>query len=124
MVYLFEKNEEGVNFAESANTPIPWGKVVNIAYLLILMIGGMEKSCEQREDIQFGQKPGRLSSTIFHKTTGTIISARRKKLRPMGMGHQQIIHRKQKPKSCLRMRYNHLHVQQFKTKIQWRTSPA
>ena len=44
MVELFEKNEEGVEFAEAANTPIPGGKVVTITYLLILRTGGMEKS--------------------------------------------------------------------------------
>ena len=42
MVDLFEKIEEGVNFAESANTPIQGGKVVNVAYLLILRTGGMK----------------------------------------------------------------------------------
>ena len=44
MVDLFEKIEEGVEFAEAANTPTQGGKVVNIAYLLILRIGGTEKS--------------------------------------------------------------------------------
>ena len=43
MVDLFEKIEEGVEFAEAANTPIPGGKVVNIAYLLILRTGGIKK---------------------------------------------------------------------------------
>ena len=43
MVDLFEKIEEGVEFAEDANTPIPGGKVVNIAYLLIIRTGRMEK---------------------------------------------------------------------------------
>ena len=43
IVDLFEKIEEGVEFAEGANTPIPGGKVVNIAYLLILRTGGTEK---------------------------------------------------------------------------------
>ena len=47
MVDLFEKIEEVVDFAEAANTPIPGGKVVNIAYLMILRIGGMEKAYEQ-----------------------------------------------------------------------------
>ena len=47
MVDLFEQIEEGVEFAEAANTPIPGDKVVNIAYLMILSIGGMEKACEQ-----------------------------------------------------------------------------
>ena len=46
MVDLFEKNVEGVEFAEAANTQIPGGKVVNIAYLLILRTGGMEKACK------------------------------------------------------------------------------
>ena len=41
---LFEKIEEGVEFAEAAKTPIPGGKVVNIAYLLILRTGGWKKS--------------------------------------------------------------------------------
>ena len=36
MVDLFEKIEEGVEFAEASNIPTPGGKVVNIAYLLIL----------------------------------------------------------------------------------------
>ena len=38
---IFEQIEEGVEFAEAANTPIPEGKVVNIAYLLILRTSGM-----------------------------------------------------------------------------------
>ena len=49
LVDLFEHIEEGVDFEESSNTPIPGGKVANIAYLLILRTGGMEKSCEQWE---------------------------------------------------------------------------
>ena len=52
MVELFEQIEEGVESAEAANTPIPGGKVVNIAYLLILRTGGIEKSCEQWEYMQ------------------------------------------------------------------------
>ena len=47
MVDLFEQIEEGVEFAGVANIPILGGKVVNVAYLLILRTGGMEKSCEQ-----------------------------------------------------------------------------
>ena len=43
MVDLFEQTEEGVEFAEAANTPIPGGKVVNITYLLILRTVGTEK---------------------------------------------------------------------------------
>ena len=56
MVDLFEQIEEVVEFAEAANTPIPGGKVVNIAYLLNLGIGEMEKSCEHWEDMQVGLK--------------------------------------------------------------------
>ena len=41
MVDLFEKIEEVAEFVEAANTPIPGGKVVNIAYLLILRTGGI-----------------------------------------------------------------------------------
>ena len=52
----FEQIEELVEFVEAANTPIPGGKVVNIAYLLILKIVGMEKACEQWEDLQDGLK--------------------------------------------------------------------
>ena len=46
MVDLIEKIEEGLEFVEATKTPIPGGKVVNIYYLLILSIGGMEKACE------------------------------------------------------------------------------
>ena len=51
MVDLFKKIEEGLDFAESANTPIPGGKMVNTAYLMILKTGGMEKACAQWEDM-------------------------------------------------------------------------
>ena len=44
MVDLFEQIEEGMEFAEAANTPIPGEKVVKIAYLLILRTGWMEKA--------------------------------------------------------------------------------
>ena len=56
MVELFEKIEQGVDFVESSNNSTPEGKVVNIAYLLILRTGGMEKSCEKWEDTQVGIK--------------------------------------------------------------------
>ena len=56
MVDLFEQIEEGVEFVEAANTPIPGGKVANIAYLLIIRTGGMEKPCEQWEDMQVEKK--------------------------------------------------------------------
>ena len=44
MMDFFEFLKEGVEFAEAANTSIPGGKVVNIAYLLILRTGGIGKS--------------------------------------------------------------------------------
>ena len=56
MVDLFEQIEEGVEFAEAANTPISGGKVVNTAYVLILRTGGMEKSCEKWKYMQVGLK--------------------------------------------------------------------
>ena len=48
MVDLFEQIEEGVTFAESSNTPILGGGVVNIAYLLILRTVGMENPVKIR----------------------------------------------------------------------------
>ena len=62
---LFEKIEEVVEFAEAANTPIPGGKVVNIAYLLILRTGGMEKACEKWEDMQVGLKTWQVFKDRF-----------------------------------------------------------
>ena len=56
MVDLFEKIEEGVDFAEATNTPNPGGKVVNIAYLLILRTGGMEKAYELWDEMHAGLK--------------------------------------------------------------------
>ena len=64
IVDLFEQIEEGLEFTEAANTPIPGGKVVNIAYLMILRTGGMEKACEQWEAMQVGLKTVRISKTI------------------------------------------------------------
>ena len=51
-----KKIEEGVEFAEAANIPIPGGKVFETAYLMILRTGGMEKSCEQWEEMKLGLK--------------------------------------------------------------------
>ena len=56
MVDLFEQIEEGVDFEEAANTPILGGKVINIAYLLILRKRGTGRACEQWEDMQVGLK--------------------------------------------------------------------
>ena len=56
MFDLFEFVLEGVEFVEADITPIPVGKVVNIAYLLILRTGETEKSCEQWEYMQVGLK--------------------------------------------------------------------
>ena len=56
MVDLFEQIKEGTEFTEDVNTPISGIKAVNIIYLLILRTGGMEKSCDQWEDMQVGQK--------------------------------------------------------------------
>ena len=56
IVDIFEQIEEGVVLSEAANPPIPGGKMVNIAYLLIIRTGGMDKSCEQWEDMQVGLK--------------------------------------------------------------------
>ena len=49
MVDLIEQIEEGLEFLEAANTPISGGKVVNVAYLLILSTGGMENPVNSRK---------------------------------------------------------------------------
>ena len=56
-----------MEFVEASNPPIPGGKVVNIAYLLILIIGGMEKVCEQREYMQVGLKTWQAFKDHFAK---------------------------------------------------------
>ena len=61
-----------MELAESTNTPIPGGKVVNIAYLLILSTGGMEKSCKQWEDMQVGL--GSLEDNYFKGQRQTYIN--------------------------------------------------
>ena len=65
MVDLFKQVEEGLEFSETTNTPIPGGKEVNIVYLLILRTGGMEKSCEQWEDMQVGLKTWQAFKDYF-----------------------------------------------------------
>ena len=68
MVHIFEQVEEGVKFVEAANITIPGGKVVHIAYLLILRTGGMEESCEQCEDVQVGIKTCQAFKDHFLQT--------------------------------------------------------
>ena len=94
MVDLFEQIEEGVEFAEAANTPIPGGKVVNIAYLLILRTGGMEKACEQWEDMQVGMKTWQAFNYHFTQAYWRYQICKRQQHRLMGMGSQQIIQRR------------------------------
>ena len=86
MVDLFEQIEEVVEFSEASNTPIQGGKVLNIAYLLILIIGGTENTVNSGKTCRLAYEPGRLSRKISHKPTGTIISERRQHLWPMGTG--------------------------------------
>ena len=68
MVDLFGKIQEGVEFTEASNTPIPGVKVVIIAYLLITRTGGMEKTCEKWEDIQVGLKTWQVVKDHFAQT--------------------------------------------------------
>ena len=67
MEELFEQIEEVVELTEAANTQILGGKVVNIAYLLILRTGGIEKACEQWEDMQVGLKTWQYFKDHFTK---------------------------------------------------------
>ena len=124
MVDLFEKIEEGLELSEAANTPTPKGKVINTAYLMILRTGGMENPVNSGKTCRLDRKPGRLSKTISHKPTSATRSARKQHQRPMVMGDQKIIHRRRMPRSKLWMHCKHLHVQQWKIRRQWRTSPA
>ena len=54
MVYFFEKLRKEWSLRKLLIPQSQGGGVVNIAYLLILRTWGMEKTCEQWEDIQFG----------------------------------------------------------------------
>ena len=70
MVDLFEENEEGVEFAEAANTPIPGDKLVKISNLLILRTVGNEKPCEQWEYMQFSFKNWQAFKDHFSQACG------------------------------------------------------
>ena len=65
MVDLFQKIEEGEEFYEATNNPLPGGKVVNIEYLLILRNGGTEKFCEKWKDMIVGQKKWKAFTDHF-----------------------------------------------------------
>ena len=97
MVEIFEQIEEWVEFAEASNTPILGGKVVNIAYLMILSIGGMEKSCEQWEDV-IGMKTWHVFKDHFAQAYRRNQIRKKQQQWLMGMGRQQIIHRRQRTK--------------------------
>ena len=124
VVDLFEKIEEGVEFAEAANTPITGGKMANIAFLLIPRTRGMKKSCEQWEYMQVGMKTWQAFKDQFAKSYRRYRIRKNKNQRPMGMGRQQITNMTQSPKSILWMRCKHLHVHRLKTRRKWQTSPA
>ena len=65
MVDLFDQIEEGVEFAESANPPIPGGKVVTIAYLMIIRTGGIKKTVNSGKTSRFDCKNGRILKYHF-----------------------------------------------------------
>ena len=65
MVDLFEQIEEGVHFSEVANTPIPGGKVVTVAYLLIFITGGMTKACNSGKTFRLDLKTGRFQGPFL-----------------------------------------------------------
>ena len=91
---LSEKIEEGVKFAESATTPIPEGKVVNIAYLLILITGERKKPVISGKKCRSARIPGRPSRTTSLNHTGAIISKRNPEPLPMDMELQKTMRRK------------------------------
>ena len=99
MVDLFDQIEEGLEFVEAVNTPIPGGGGgVNIAYLLILRTEGMEKSCDKWEDMQFVLKNWKAFKEHFQNPTDATRSEIKQQLMPMYMVHQKIMHSKHSPK--------------------------
>ena len=107
MVDLFEQIEEGVEFSEAANTPISGGKVVNIAYLLILRTGGMEKACENWEDMHVGLKPWQYFKENSSQTYRRYQILNKATLATHGYGASENHTQEQRPRSTLRMHYNH-----------------
>ena len=75
-----------MDFTESANTPIPGEKLANIDYLLILRKIGMEKSCEQWEDMQVGQKTWQAFKEHFSQSYRRYEIHKKAKLAPHGYG--------------------------------------
>ena len=125
MMDPFEKIEEGVDFVEAINTPILGGIVVNIAYLLILRKGWMEKSCEQWDDMHVGLKTWQSLKDHFSQSYRRYqIHNKAKSGGPWVWGVIKFIHKKQMPNSTLQMRFKHSHLYQWKTRRQWQTSPA
>ena len=124
MVDLFEQIKVGVEFPEAANTLIPGGKVVNIANLLILRKGRMQKACVQWEYMQVGLKTWQGFKEHFSQAYRRYRIHKKVTVAAHGYSMQQVIHMIQRPKSTLRMRYNHTHVQQWATSRKCQTSPA
>ena len=65
IVDLFEKIAEGVQFAQAETTTIPAGALGEISYLLILNTRGMEKACDQWEEIPVGQNTWQAFNNHF-----------------------------------------------------------
>ena len=107
----FEQIEEGVEFTEAANTPIPVGKVVNIAYLLILRTGRTEKSCEQWEDMQVGLKTWQDYKDHFAQAYRRYQIRKKATAAAHGYGASSNHTHRTEPRSALQMRCKHSHVQ-------------
>ena len=94
MVDLFEKIEEGVEFAEAASTLIPGVKVVNIAYLLILRTRETKKPVISGKIYRLVKRTGKPSRITLRKHTGATRSAKKQQPLPIYMVLQKTMRMK------------------------------
>ena len=98
-----------MDFAESANTPIPGGKV---DYLLILRTRGMEKGCEQWEDMQVGMKIWQSFKDHFAQAYRRYQIRKKATAAAHGYGESENHTQETEPRSTLRIICKHSRVQQ------------
>ena len=84
-----------VDFNESANTQIPGGELVNIAFLLIIITGVMGKSYEKWKYMMVGRKNWKTFNDNFARSYRRYQIRKNQQPLPMNMALHQTMRRKQ-----------------------------
>ena len=123
LLIFFNKQRRESSFSQAATTPIAVGKVVKIAYPLILKLMEWKRPTNKVRKSQLSRKCVRHSRIIFHKHTGATKFARRQPMHPKDTELQKITHKKQNTKRWRQIHFKTSQIKQPNTTRQWQTLP-